>query len=192
VELAISTLKSSLQNIASDGALLEDFVLSKSLKGHYASPNLPHVTAWRRMAARGDEGIPPIGARMPYIVVVDKAGGGGKKSSSKLYERTEHPSFVKAANLTVDRQYYVESLQNPLTKLLQYVSSDVEIKTIFREATDRALMTSSRIVSLLDLKNDTQLQRSSVKSTPLPAIKTGIKRKPEDKPISQGLRAFMK
>jgi DNA polymerase elongation subunit (family B) len=114
VDIALNSLKNSLQIIASDSAPLEDFVLSKSLKGHYASPNLPHVTAWRRMAARGDEGIPPIGARMPFVVVVDKAGGGGKKSSTKLYERTEHPSFVKSSNLTIDRQYYVETLKNPI------------------------------------------------------------------------------
>lgn len=193
VKTAMERLKTSLQTIASDGATLDDFILSKSLKGHYASPNLPHVTAWKRMAARGDEGLPPIGARMPYIVVVDKAGGGGKKSSSKLYERTEHPSFVKASNLTVDRQYYVETLQNPLTKLLQYVSSDAEIKTLFREATDRASMTSSRIVSLLDFTADA-VPKSSITSFTKHA-KNGVKRKAEEaaKPQlkSGGLRAFM-
>ena len=192
VSKAMEALRISLQTIASDAAPLEDFVLSKSLKGHYASPNLPHVTAWKRMSERGDEGIPPVGARMPYIVVVDKAGGGGKKSSTKLYERTEHPSYVKASNLTVDRQYYVETLQNPLVKLLQFVVSDAEIKTLFREAVDRASMTSSRIGSLLNIEGGGKRQNVLVR----PHLQSaraigGIKRKAEASEPQKGLRAFM-
>ena len=148
---AISALTESLQRIASDGNTLDDFVLSKSLKGHYASPNLPHVTAWKRMIDRGDDGIPPVGARMPYIVTVDKAGGGGRKSKTKLYDRTEHPAWVKTAGLTVDRQYYVETLQNPIAKLLQFVVGEDTVLSLFRQASERASLTSSRIGSLRDI-----------------------------------------
>jgi hypothetical protein len=131
---------------------LDDFVLSKSLKSNYASLNLPHVQAWNKMIQRGDENIPTIGSRMPFIVVVDKAGCGGKKSKSKLYERTEHPSYVKSQKLKVDRQYYVETLQNPLCKLLQFVVDEQILKGIFKEAIEKAALKASNIQSLSGFK----------------------------------------
>lgn len=152
---ALKTLSESLQKIATDESPLKDFVLSKSLKSNYASQNLPHVTAWKRMIQRGDEDIPPIGARMPYIVTANKSGG-GKKSASKLYERTEHPAYVKSANLTIDRQYYVETLENPIKKLLQFVVQEDELKSLFRKALDRASMTVSKISSLLSMQNESR------------------------------------
>jgi DNA polymerase elongation subunit (family B) len=185
VPQAMKTLSDSLDRIASDGTPIDDFILSKSLKGNYASPNLPHVTAWKRMTLRGDEGIPPIGARMPYIVVVDKAGGGGKKSSSKLYERTEHPSYVKSAKLTIDRQYYVETLQNPIAKLLQFVVSEDQVNSLFRQACDRALMTSSRIGSLKNIANDSKQTISVLR------IEKAPKRKREE-PSKNNLLNFFK
>jgi hypothetical protein len=159
VPTALAVLRDSLASIAGGDTPLEDFVLSKSLKGSYASNNLPHVRAWQRMSERGDEGIPPIGARMPYVVVVDSSGGGGKKSATKLYDRTEHPAHVKAASLTVDRQYYVETLQNPLVKLMQFVAPDATLKQIFRDAVERATIRASGIGSLRDFAGEA---RSSV------------------------------
>lgn len=154
VPTALGVLRDALAAIAGGETPLEDFVLSKSLKGSYASANLPHVRAWQRMTERGDEGIPPIGARMPYVVVVDGSGGGGKKSATKLYERTEHPAHVKAAGLTVDRQYYVETLQNPLNGLLQFVVPEATLKQIFRDAVERAAIKASGIGSLRDFGSD--------------------------------------
>jgi hypothetical protein len=82
------------------------------------------------MKERGDEGIPPIGARMPYVVV---AG-----SSPKLSERTEHPAYVKAnPSMRLDYLYYVTSLQAPVLKLLQF--ADVRpIQAMFAAAKERA------------------------------------------------------
>lgn len=151
VDCAMKSLRDSLNNISTMDNL-EDFVLSKSLKSNYASNNLPHVTAWLRMTQRGDSDIPPIGARMPFVVVVDKGGFGGKKSKTKLYDRTEHPAYVKSANLKVDRQYYVETLQNPLSKLLQFVVDETIVKNIFKEYTEKASLKASQIQSLLGFR----------------------------------------
>ena len=180
---ALATLGESLQRIASGLSPLEDFVLSKSLKSSYASSNLPHVTAWKRMAFRGDEGVPPVGARMPYVVVVDAAGRGGKKAA-KLYERTEHPDFVRTSKRKVDFQYYVETLQNPLTKLLQFVAPEAELKRLFREASERASMTASSVGSLRDIASGS-FQRVVVQ-----AQKPKRKREETREERGAGLRAF--
>ena len=189
VPQAIKALDESLTRIASDGTPLEDFVLSKSLKGQYSSNNLPHVQAWKKMGDRGEE-QPPIGSRMPYIVVVDKSGTGGKKSASKLYERTEHPSWVLSQKLKVDRQYYVETLQNPITKLLQFVVTEIEIKNIFRDAIECASNTSSGIGSLLTiLSNSSSNEKITTRiAQPLKSIK---KRKSDEIQIqTKSLKLF--
>ena len=177
---SLKALNDSLFNIASPTTSLDDFVLSKSLKSHYASNNLPHVTAWKRMGQRGEE-QPPIGSRMPYIVVVDKSGFGGKKSMTKLYDRTEHPSYVKSNNLKVDRQYYVETLQNPITKLLQFVVDEKTIKSIFRDAIEKAANTSSGISSLLQMTTSTGVNSTLIQK----------KRKIEPEIKSNSLKLFM-
>jgi DNA polymerase elongation subunit (family B) len=176
---ALNALNSSLQNIALTTEM-DGFVLSKSLKSHYASSNLPHVMAWKRMGLRGEE-QPPIGSRMPYIVVLDKSGNGGHKSSSKLYERTEHPQYVQSQKLKVDRQYYVESLLNPIKKLLQFVVSEQKIQEIFQNAIERSANTSSGISSLLNIK-------SSVTSETVIVNKPSRKRKIEE---TRGLQSFL-
>jgi DNA polymerase elongation subunit (family B) len=108
VEKSLDTLKSTLKTLAEGTRNFEDFVLSKSLKSNYASSNLPHVTAWQRMKDRGDSGLPTIGSRMPFVIVEDSTGNGGRKSKSKLYERSEHPEFVKKSGLRIDKRYYIE------------------------------------------------------------------------------------
>jgi DNA polymerase elongation subunit (family B) len=148
---ALTLLRARLASIASGSTPLEDFVLSKSLKGSYASANLPHLAAWKRMSARGDEDIPPVGSRMPYVVVLDKSGRGGRKAPSKLYERTEHPAHVRAAALSVDFQYYVETLENPIVKLLRFVAPEDDLKRTFSEAAERAQLKASNTGSLRGL-----------------------------------------
>lgn len=152
VSKAVLTLKSSLSLTASKNSPLADFVLSKSLKSSYAGlGNLPHVTAWKRMIERGDDNIPVVGTRMPYVITLDKNGGGGKHSKSKLYERSEHPNFVQDGNLSIDRQYYIENLKIPLTKLLKFVISEDTIKDIFQEALEQAFVTCSNTGNLKNL-----------------------------------------
>jgi hypothetical protein len=79
---------------------------------------------------------------------IDKGGGGGKKSKTKLYDRTEHPQHVKDKKLKIDRQYYVETLRNPLSKLLQFVVKPEELKFIFDRAIEKTSMAASNIQSL--------------------------------------------
>ena len=136
---AMAVMETALANIASGKVSREDYILSKSLKSNYSSENLPHLTAWKRMIARGDEDIPPIGSRMPFVVVV---------GPGKLSEKTEHPAYASRANLMIDKKYYVESLKNPLMKLLQFAVKEDVLKKVFRAAVERAEVSSSGIGSL--------------------------------------------
>jgi DNA polymerase elongation subunit (family B) len=145
-EKAVETLHSYLINIAAGKLSLDNFILSKSLKSSYVNNNLPHVTAWKRMSERGDEGLPPIGSRMPFIVVDIP-----NSQKLKLYEKTEHPQHVKNNNLQIDKLYYLESLKNPITKLLQYVVPMETLKDIFKAAKDSAKFKSSNTAKLFDL-----------------------------------------
>lgn len=93
---SLDLLERRIADILEDRVDVEDFVLSKSLKGSYASENVPHVQAWRRMQERGDSGCPEKGGRMP-ILIVDPYGTQAGMALNKvpLYQRCEHPSFVK-------------------------------------------------------------------------------------------------
>lgn len=128
------------------------FVMSRSVRGAYKGgvENLPQVQAWRRMAARGDEGIPPIGGRMPYLITAPTDGNdGGAKSDSKLYTRAEHPAYVTATGAQLDLRYYVESLHNPVTKLVSHVGM-AGVSSLFAAAADRADARMKKLRPLTD------------------------------------------
>jgi DNA polymerase elongation subunit (family B) len=149
VTSAMIVLKTQLQDMVDGKISVDAFVLSKSLKSNYSSSNLPHVMAWKRMLERGDEGAPPIGARMPYVILSDLNGLGGKETLSKMYERSEHPEFAKKCGRRLDYPYYIESLFNPVQKLLQFCNIQ-DLKKIFKEAKELASN---------NLKNVTTLKR---------------------------------
>ena len=179
VESAMKVLKKQLIDMA-DGAIpIESFVLSKSLKSLYSSSNLPHVMAWKRMIERGDEGAPPVGARMPYVILADKNGLGGKETLEKLYERSEHPSFAASCGRKLDYPYYIESLFNPLYKLLQFCNVQ-DLKSIFKEANELA---SNKLKNIGSLKRF--LSSSSTSTLQLTSSVSTKKKKVKEKKIEK-------
>jgi DNA polymerase elongation subunit (family B) len=200
-EKALEKLRLALHSIASGETPHEDFILSKSLKSTYVSNNLPHVTAWKRMMDRGDEGLPPIGARMPFIVVADKNGLCGKKSKVKLYERTEHPSYVRSKQLIIDRSYYIESLKNPLSKLLQYVVPEATLKDIFKSCIETADFKSSKFMNLWNIEGQMNPINNTMKGKrPIVSLNNTSKKRKANESESQnskqmrmgsGLKSFL-
>lgn len=128
VPKAMQQLDLYLEKIVQNQLPLEDFLLSKSIRGNYVSENLPHVGALKRMQARGEE-CPPIGSRMHFYVAQGKP-------SDKLYDRTEHPIYFKEKKLQLDMKYYLESLYTPLEGLLKYVVDKSEFNNLFQKYTD--------------------------------------------------------
>jgi hypothetical protein len=156
--------------IAAKPMPISAFVMSKSVRGSYKNgvENLPQVQAWRRMQTRGDDDIPPIGARMPYVVVAPARGiAGGTKSRVKLFERSEHPSHVKATGLPLDIVYYLEQLQKPVTKLVQHVGM-TGLDDLFANTISRA---HARVMGLRSLSRFFDTGTPAVgapKPTPIP------------------------
>jgi DNA polymerase elongation subunit (family B) len=139
VDSALGLLKARLEDIAERRVPPESFVLSKQIKSYYATESVVHAAAWRRMKERGDEGLPPVGARMPFLITL------GPKDS-KLYLRAEHPAHVARMNLPIDYGHYILSLKNATVKLLQFSSTAVE--GIFKGALDKAHLKALGIGSL--------------------------------------------
>jgi len=127
---ALGTLKESLDAVATFKAPIEWFTLSKSLKSTYASENQPHVQAWRRMHARGDQDVPEVGTRMPYVIVAAKPGA----RPGPLYERAEHPAFFVSAGLKYDAKYYLENAKDVIVRLLGPTGEGRRVLQFFDDA----------------------------------------------------------
>jgi DNA polymerase elongation subunit (family B) len=146
LELAVQEIKDMVALVAAQKAPLDLFVLSKSLKTTYASENQPHVQAWRRMIERGDNDIPDIGTRMPYIITVAKGRAG------PLYERTEHPDWVRKSGLKYCAKYYLENAQDVILRLLGPTGSGPRISQFFSDALVAAETKVAGNMSLLSFK----------------------------------------
>jgi DNA polymerase delta subunit 1 len=145
LDAALDVLQTTLMDVANGAAPLDWFILSKSLKGTYASENQPHVQAWKRMAARGDTDIPEVGTRMPYVIV-------RPKSSAKvgpLYERVEHPDYVLRAKLHYDAKYYIENAQDVVERLLGPTGLGSKVRGSFQMALATADQKAAGTMSLM-------------------------------------------
>jgi DNA polymerase elongation subunit (family B) len=139
-KLALSLLNDGLRGILDNTIPLEDYIMSKSLKGSYSSENLPHVAAWKRMKERGDAGLPPQGSRMPFIITMPK----GKKVP--LYEIAEHPAFVKTNKTRPWPEYYIEQVRSAIERILE--PTGIPVKSVFDSAEDEAKFIRNGTASL--------------------------------------------
>lgn len=141
VLLAQTILSTGLTKMLRNEVPLEDYSMSKSLRGTYASENLPHVMAWKRMKARGDSGLPPLGSRMPFLITMPK-------SPVPLYELAEHPEYVKKASLRPWALYYIENIRSVMERLLE--PTGIPVSRLFDEAESKAKTIQSGTRSLKD------------------------------------------
>lgn len=151
VEAALSALKNGLASILDNRVPLDDYVLSKSLKGTYASENVPHVAAWKRMQARGDPGLPPQGSRMPMIFVMPK-----DPKNVNLYDIAEHPEYVKRMQLKPWAYYYINNIRNVMERLFE--PTQIPVSCLFDDAEQRANHMASNTKSLLKRDENIQLE----------------------------------
>jgi DNA polymerase delta subunit 1 len=142
---AIEQLKETLATVASQKAPLDWFVLSKSLKSRYKTDNQPHVQARKRMIMRGDQDVPEIGTRMPYVIVRPK----GAKTTGPLYLRTEHPEFVAKDKIPYCAKYYLENAQDVIIRLLRPTGKEALVTKIFSDAIASADHLASGNMSLM-------------------------------------------
>ena len=156
---ALSLVRSTLHDVSLEKLPLDKYIVSKSIASSYAGggSTLPHVAAWMRMKARGDEDPPPVGGRMPFVFV--------NGTSKVLASRAEHPDFVQKAKLKLDTGYYINAAVNPIKKLLQFFD-DGTLDEVFSEASN---MSSSRHThSLMEFLGEERPSVPSPSSTSSP------------------------
>ena len=158
---ALRILQNGLSEILDNKKPIEDYVLSKSLKGSYASENLPHVQAYRRMQARGDPGIPPQGSRMPMVFITPK------KKNVPLYEIAEHPAYVSKQKLRPWAWYYINNIRNVMERLFE--PTGISVSKIFDDAEAKANHLHSGNKSLLQFFTPVKKSKDSPDdSVPIP------------------------
>jgi len=130
-EKALSLVRTTLQDVSLERLPLDKYIMSKSIASSYAQGggNLPHVAAWTRMKARGDEDPPPVGGRMPFVFVTG--------TSTVLATRAEHPDHVRKLKTKLDTAYYINAAVNPIKKLLQFFD-DGTLDEVFADARNTA------------------------------------------------------
>jgi DNA polymerase elongation subunit (family B) len=127
--LAVDKVLDLLDRVVDDRLELKDYVITKSLKKDYSKSITlpPHVVVRDKIAKRFPGSEPRSGNRVPFVITIDKR--------TKLVSlRAEDPEYVRQHSNTVkiDRVYYVESLIEPFSKLLEPCFQNPE--TIFRSA----------------------------------------------------------
>lgn len=113
VEGAVRVLKHHLMQLVTDQVPMKKLTMSKQLRTGYANDNLPHVAVVKQMQLR-KENPPAVGDRVPYVVVHVSDPG------AKLFEKVEHPDYVTANGLKVDKLYYIDQqVLKPICTLLE-------------------------------------------------------------------------
>ena len=134
---AIAAVRDGLDKVAREQVPMDKYITSKSIASSYAGNAIPHVLAWQRMRDRGDDDLPPIGGRMPFVIVA---------GDTALAQRAEHPLHVAKIKKKLDTEYYIKAAINPLKKLLQFCD-DGTVDEIFAEALN---VSKSRTTATLD------------------------------------------
>jgi DNA polymerase elongation subunit (family B) len=84
---------------------LEDFIITKTLKGNYKTPDrIVHKVLADRMSSRDRGSAPQTNDRVPYVYIVKKETRGQKLLQG---ERVEDPLFIKENNLKIDYEFYI-------------------------------------------------------------------------------------
>ena len=103
---------------------LEDFVITKTLKGHYKTPDIiVHKVLADRMQMRDKGSAPQANDRVPYAYILKKE----KKNVKMLQgERIEDPKFIKEHNLPIDYEFYITNqIMNSVTQLYSLVLDQI-------------------------------------------------------------------
>jgi DNA polymerase delta subunit 1 len=155
VSLAQTILSAGLTKMLKNEIPIEDYIMSKSLRGTYASENLPHVMAWKRMKQRGDAGLPPQGSRMPFVITMPS-------KSVPLYELAEHPEFLKKEKLRPWALYYIENIRSVMERLLE--PTGIPVSSLFDDAESKAKFLQNKTRGLKEMSLDlNEIEPSSKK-----------------------------
>jgi DNA polymerase elongation subunit (family B) len=125
VKASVQFLNDSLMKLIKGDMPIEDFVITKTLKGHYKDPEkIAHKVLAERIKERSPGNAPQTNDRIPFAYVQVKA----QKGKNILQgERIEHPDFIKENDIKLDYQFYITNqLMNPIVQLYAIVLENLE------------------------------------------------------------------
>lgn len=113
VEASIKFLRTSLEDLLAGKYPLEDFIITKTLKGHYKDPSrIAHKVLAERIKERTPGNAPQVNDRIPYAYIEVK------NEKCLQGERIEHPDYIREKKLKVDYSFYLTNqIQNPVLQL---------------------------------------------------------------------------
>ena len=115
----------TMDEILQGSVPLESFVLSRSTRASYKDRESNVAPMVRdRMIERGDPDVPPIGARVPYVITT--RGGAKAKQAVSADSPAWFAEHGREQGLDINYKYYINLLRNPLNKILQYTSVPVD------------------------------------------------------------------
>ena len=112
---AIQYIRNELDTIIQGNITIEDFIITKTLKGFYANPEQQnHRVLNDKIAERNPGSEYNKNERIPFVIV------NPENPKGKLVHKTEHPEFVKENNnVAIDYHYYIKNvLANPICQIL--------------------------------------------------------------------------
>lgn len=113
VEASIKFLRTSLEDLLAGKYPLEDFIITKTLKGHYKDPSrIAHKVLAERIKERTPGNAPQVNDRIPYAYIEVK------NEKCLQGDRIEHPDYIREKKLKVDYSFYLTNqIQNPVLQL---------------------------------------------------------------------------
>ena len=147
---SVAWLKETLSKIRGEGFPMNDFVITKSLRGYYKNPtSIAHKVLADRMGERDPGSKPKAGDRMPFAyrvlpedmlydtVKVYKSGhrkGQPRVKNVLQGDRIEDPEFIKKNNLKLDYEFYITNqIMNPVKQVLDLEMEETETSKIFEK-----------------------------------------------------------
>ena len=111
---SIIFLRNTLKNIEEGKVVMDDLIITKTLRGSYADPSrISHKVLADRMMERDPGSAPQVNDRVPYVYVVNK----DKKALQG--DRIEHPDFVEKNKIKIDYAFYITNqILKPVSQLL--------------------------------------------------------------------------
>ena len=147
-DLMIQWLKMTLYDIRKGKFDLQDFIITKSLRGYYKNPQqIAHKVLADRMAERDPGNKPKSNDRIPYAYIKlsdDKLydfenpyKSGARKGQPRIRnvmqgDRIEHEDYIRKHQLELDYEFYITNqIMNPVKQVLDLHLDPFETEKLF-------------------------------------------------------------
>jgi len=123
ISAAKAFVQNTIESLMAGRIPMEKLVVTKTLKGDYKSPRIPHKMLVERMAERNPGSEPKINDRVPFVFIEHA------DPRAKQFEIIEDPEWVKThPDLKLNAAYYLEhQLRTPIVQFLGTICPDITV-----------------------------------------------------------------